>query len=434
MDTIEGFPVITITYGKSGKATDKEHSKKLQAFVTDEKLDDLLVLSHGWNNSASEARDLYTGLLRNLRRNLPRDPRLAARKIGVLAVIWPSKRFKAFERDDGAGQMGGAASTEPEIDDPLADAQALADALDEDLTAAERDRLVQAARSAITDAADWPAFLDTLQELLPHDDGDGDEADALLFDGIKDPQKALEQFDMVEGNDEDDFQSGGAAGGAIAGAAGAVGSVLNYATFYLMKRRAGMVGQFGVAHTLVGLRVVAPGLRIHFAGHSFGARVMTMAAMSLNGQSSAAPDSMTLLQAAFSHNSFSASFPPPHKPGFFRNVMARDCVKGPILVSHTFNDIPVRVAYSIASALSGDNAAFANNRPSQFGGLGANGAQHMGSEAVQGDLLQEGAPGYAFVPGKIFNLLSDQFIKGHSDIKGPQVGYALVKAITATLR
>jgi hypothetical protein len=200
-----------------------------------------------------------------------------------------------------------------------------------------------------------------------------------------------------------------------------------------MKRRAGMVGQAGVAHSLTGLRTVKPDLRIHFVGHSFGARLVTMAAMSLNGQSSAAPDSMSLLQAAFSHNAFSANFPPPDKPGFFRNVMDEDCVKGPILVSHTFNDIPVRVAYSIASALSGDNASFARSAPSQYGGLGANGAQHMGDECKQGKLLPKGASGYAFSRDMVFNLKSDEFIKGHSDVRGPEVGYALVKAMANTL-
>jgi hypothetical protein len=183
----------------------------------------------------------------------------------------------------------------------------------------------------------------------------------------------------------------------------------------------------------VGLRVGNPSLRIHFAGHSFGARLVTMAAMSLNGQSSAAPNSMSLLQAAFSHNAFSANFPPPNKPGFFRNVMSRDCVKGPILVTHTFNDIPVRIAYSIASALSGDNASFTSRPPSQYGGLGANGAQYMGVEGVKGTLLQTGASGYNFKEGKVYNLKSDTFIKGHSKIKVPQVGYALVKAMAATL-
>ncbi len=119
METIQGFPVCTIHYGKSGKANDSDHAKTLQKFVKDEALEELLVLSHGWNNSESEARRLYDGLLKHLRASLPLTPALEARKIGVMAVIWPSKRFKAFEQEDGGGHLGGAASVEPQIGDPM---------------------------------------------------------------------------------------------------------------------------------------------------------------------------------------------------------------------------------------------------------------------------------------------------------------------------
>ena len=97
MDTINGFPVLTVEYGKSGKAKNGAQARHVQKFVSDEGIEELLVISHGWNNSASEARDLYVRLLRHIRDILSVEPALAARKIGVLAVIWPSKRFKAFE-------------------------------------------------------------------------------------------------------------------------------------------------------------------------------------------------------------------------------------------------------------------------------------------------------------------------------------------------
>ncbi|MFK7764604.1 MAG: hypothetical protein AB8B62_15190 [Roseobacter sp.] len=435
MDTIEGFPVLTLVYGKSGKPEDSTHHDKLKAFVAGHNIDELMVLSHGWNNSASEARALYEGLLKHVKASLPGQPALQARKLGVLAVIWPSKRFKAFEKEDGGGQFGGAAAatSEPQIGDPVEDAKVLAEELDEELTEAQRQTLTESAAAAIKDASAWPKFLETLETLVPTDEGDADDADAALFGGVQNPASALAQFDGIDADDDGGFQTGGAAGSVGRGAGGAVGSVLNFATYYVMKRRAGKVGQHGLAQTLAGVRTGRPGMRIHFAGHSFGARLVTMAAMSLNGQSAAAPDSMSLLQAAFSHNSFSASFPPPNKPGFFRNVMDRNCVRGPILVTHTFNDIPVRVAYSIASALSGDNASFTRKAPSQYGGLGANGAQFMGIEGVQGDLLQTDAAGYNFASGIVYNLKSDTFIKGHSKIRVPQVGYALVTAMATTL-
>ncbi len=55
------------------------------------------------------------------------------------------------------------------------------------------------------------------------------------------------------------------------------------------------------------------------------------------------------------------------------------------------------------------------------------------SEVVKGLLLAKGADGYAFGPGKVYNLNSDDHISGHSDIAVPEVGYAIAKAMSATL-
>jgi hypothetical protein len=45
-------------------------------------------------------------------------------------------------------------------------------------------------------------------------------------------------------------------------------------------------------------------------------------------------------------------------------------------------------------------------------------------------LLEVGGS-YAFVPSKFFNLESSAFIKGHSDVKGKQVAFAVRKALGA---
>jgi len=434
MEHIEGLPAITITYRKSGQAKDSQHARKLREFIKTADIDDLLVISHGWNNSKAEAFKLYRELLKNFKAARSNNAKLANKKIGVLAIVWPSKRFKAFEKAEVDGFAGGASSIPmPQIFDPMDDVDTLLDELDDDLSLNEQDSLRGAAEAAIEDANHWPIFLKTLKEVLPFDPDGGGEVDEVLDNAIKDPQDALVQLNHIHAVGADGAFVGGAAGGSIGGAAGAVGSLLNFTTFYTMKRRAGDVGKHGVARSIVGLRKARTDLRIHFVGHSFGARVVSMAALSLNGHPLSAPNSMTLLQAAFSHNSFSAKFPPNQKTGFFRNVMSRSCVKGPILVTHTFNDSANRVAYSIASSLSGQNASFNNAEPSQYGALGANGAQHMKSEVSEGKLLASGASGYAFGPGKIFNLESSSFIGGHSDVKGPEVAYALVKAIASNI-
>ncbi len=197
MAKIEGFPVLTVTYGKSGKAEASDHAQQVKDFVKNEDLDELLVISHGWNNSASEAMSLYTGLLKRIRENLSSEPRIKARKIGLLAVIWPSKKFKAFEREDMAGHAGGAASAEPQIGDPMEDARVLVTELEDDLTADQRKTLMDAAEAAVKDAANWPNLIETLRSTVPQGPDDGDDGDAALFDGVSDPASALAQFDLI---------------------------------------------------------------------------------------------------------------------------------------------------------------------------------------------------------------------------------------------
>ncbi len=164
--------------------------------------------------------------------------------------------------------------------------------------------------------------------------------------------------------------------------------------------------------------------RIHLIGHSFGGRVVTAAA---KNSSTNRLRSMSLLQAAFSHNGFQA------RKGFFRDVVEKKRIAGPIIVTHTFNDSAVGIAYPAASLLGGqtasaagtaDLAAAVGGPKNPFGGLGSNGALHLDSSiATFSDLLPETQP-YAFQPGKVYNLKADPFISEHGDVAGRQVTHA----------
>src|SRR5205823_3426700 len=55
----------------------------------------------------------------------------------------------------------------------------------------------------------------------------------------------------------------------------------NLTTFYQMKERAGVIGRNGLAPVLNELATRYPGIRMHLAGHSFGARLVTSAADSM---------------------------------------------------------------------------------------------------------------------------------------------------------
>jgi hypothetical protein len=209
-------------------------------------------------------------------------------------------------------------------------------------------------------------------------------------------------------------------GAILDGIKGAVMRFLNVTTYYIMKDRACAVGRGAVAQAIGRIQNEVPNVRIHLMGHSFGARVVTSAAATV-GKPIA---SMSLLQAAFSHNSFSPDFGETHQAGGFRNVIADGKIAGPIAITHTVKDLAVGIAYAVASRLARQNASAIGDANDPYGGLGRNGAQHT-PEATDG-LLQPVGSTYHF--GKIANLNGDSIIMAHGDISHPQVAYAMLVA------
>jgi hypothetical protein len=228
---------------------------------------------------------------------------------------------------------------------------------------------------------------------------------------------------------------GGAAGigSFFSGIKAAALNVLNFTTYYQMKARAGAVGKRGVAPLIREIKSLHAPLKIHLVGHSFGGRLMAATASALD-KSAIAPkavpvETLSLLQAAFSHYGFSDKWDGSH-PGAFRNVLASKQVKGPILATCTANDKAVGLAYPMASLLAGQVAAGVGDKNDKYGGIGRNGAQ-LTPESVSLKLLAAGKP-YEFSAGKIHNLLADEFVKNHSDIAGEEVAYAVLAAISRT--
>ena len=433
MNQIAGVPYQEARFEKDGTL---KSSINLPAGVTD-----LLVASHGWNNTEQDARELYRKLFENFAAVAePND--LPGRSFAIVGVIWPSKKFDELIAVSGVPlDAHGSASL------PAADQKSLA-ALEEKL-----ERM----KEMFTDAAQQ-AILEEAKALLPDLDDKAsarrqfvDRIRLLLDPGAANREDASDTFFSEDGNelmknlkvDEDDLADdlagpgGGASlplgvGGAGAPAGGAAGireffsgfkasamNILNYTTYYEMKARAGTVGAKGVAKLIDAL---APQVeRVHLIGHSFGGRVVTAAAAN---SANAKIKSMTLLQTAFSHNGFSKSM-----NGFFRAVVDKQRVRGPILVTHTKNDKAVGVSYPLASRINGDRTAAFGDENDVFGGLGRNGAQRMeAGETIKGSLLPAGG-NYAFQFGKFFNLESSAFIKDHGDVTGKEIAHAIRKAI-----
>ena len=94
-----------------------------------------------------------------------------------------------------------------------------------------------------------------------------------------------------------------------------------------------------------------PGVRIHLVGHSLGGRLVAACAKALCSAPKLELDSLMLLEAAFSHFGFSANNG-RDKPGFFRDVVDGQVVKGVVRLDLLGQDSVVGNAYSIMSRLA----------------------------------------------------------------------------------
>lgn len=444
MEDLSGIPFVALEIDAKGKAP---HRAQAVAALDLPKITDLIVISHGWNNDIAEARELYAKLFANLAPMLTKAG--SARKFVALGVLWPSKRF-ADEDLIPRGKTGSTAA-----------ATMTARALSPAVITAKIDGLAayvgklggdnaERAKALVTRLEDSPKarkdFVDSIRAMLTHPPTDirDDASDHFfaadanrLMEGLSNPVTPPAGMPRSEmggiGNIGEAAVPASILGGAVSfgdvlsGVKAAAFRLLNYATYYEMKERAGAVGE-GLNDVLAEIKRGHPQVAIHLVGHSFGARVVTAAA---DGPDAFRPRSLILLQAAFSHNGFSARFDGSHD-GFFRKVVSDGKIDGPIVITHTIYDKAVGIAYPLASRLSGDNRSAFGDRDDPFGGLGRNGAVRLAeAEVTNGDLLP--ATGrYAF-DRKVHNLLADAFISDHSDVTGPEVANALAQAIETSV-
>jgi hypothetical protein len=368
-------------------------------------------------------------------------PGLHGRKLAALCVFWPSKRFADADLIPG----GGAASATAENDELLV----------RQLEEMKRNPVQLGGVDVDPIRA---ANLTCAQELVPRLESDPDARReyVLRLRSILDPSAAhlddgSEEF--FTASPEELFEklqkgvvapAGTAAGGtthvATAGGAAGLGDLLsgvkaaarriaNFSTYYEMKERAGKVGRFGLAPILRRIRERRSNLPLHLVGHSFGGRLVTSAAHAL--PASAPAVTLTLLQAAYSHNGLAENFDNQGSNGAFRELLAEKRASGPIIITHTKNDKAVGIAYPLASRFSRDPASAFGDENDPYGGMGRNGAQHTPeAKGLAGDLQDVGQP-YTFSAGNVYNLKADRFIGDHGAITGHQVAYALLNAVAA---
>jgi hypothetical protein len=439
MNDIAGIPYVAATFDKDGAALNKQEVKLPDGTT------DLIVASHGWNNNQEQAEELYTELFTNFA--AVASDQLQNKKVTIVGVIWPSKRFTdvvdAAVAEQGRGGGAGFGTSSAAADETIkAKLDVIATMFDK-----KAAKKIAAAKNQIgkleSDLAARRKFVDELRGLLDESAAHEEDNSALFFqlDGSVMLEKLKMPTPLVS-------SGGGGGGGAAsldarsrttsAGGAAGLGDIfsgikagairfLNYLAYYEMKQRAGTVGQNGVGPMLD--RLAGNVERIHLVGHSFGCRVVTAAAAASTTDKL---QSMSLLQAAFSHNSFSKSM-----NGFFRAVVDNKRIKGPIVVTYTANDRAVGIAYPAASRLSGTVASAFGDAKDKFGGLGRNGAQKMEPGEVVQDVDQLMAVGgsYSWRPGHFHNLESSKYIinpsggDAHTFVTGKEVAWTISRAM-----
>src|SRR5215472_5700754 len=288
MNDIAGISYAAAHFDKDGTALDK------QEVTLPEGTTDVIVASHGWNNTEEQAEQLYTGLFTSFA--VVASDLLQNKKIAIVGIIWPSKKFTdvvdAAVAEQARGGGAGFGPTSTAADETIkAKLDVIATMFDK-----KAAKKITAAKKQISklesDLAARRKFVDELRSLLDESAANEEDNSSLFFklDGSVMLEKLKMPTPLVSSG------RGGTGGAASIGAhttttpaGGAAGlgdlfsgiksgaiRFLNYLAYYEMKKRAGTVGQKGVGPMLD--RLTNNVQRIHLVGHSFGCRVVTAAA------------------------------------------------------------------------------------------------------------------------------------------------------------
>ncbi|WJV49777.1 serine-threonine protein kinase [Streptomyces flavofungini] len=358
-------PYWELTFDADGDV-DAAQRDRLLSGAERERVTDLLVFAHGWNNDQRMARKLYRRFL------APFDELAAAGvRLGHVGVLWPAIRFPDEPTPDfepSAGPAAAASGSPPAA--PAAPAAPGDPVLDEatrallsrtfpgPAQAARLDRLAALlqeraeVRSRLDEFArlvrDLVAVRDTSPAHEFADDLGAGEPAMLTDDAVEVCEVFLAMLEDVRGAQFLD----GARRRLWRGAK----ELLRQGTYYAMKRRAGAIGQLGLGPALGLLAGDVPDVRVHLIGHSFGARLISYG---LRGMPAGVRcvKSATLLQGAFSHYAFSPRLPHDRsRGGALRGVERR--VDGPLVCCFSRHDDALGKLYPLASKLAGDSAGF----------------------------------------------------------------------------
>lgn len=432
-EQVAGFPYWEVTFDERGALSRPADADALLGELPAAGVTDVLVMAHGWNSTRETARDLYARFFGQVRAVLERPGvRQAPRTtVGTVGVVWPSMRWP--DEPVPAPPGGGAAR----LRRAPADATQ-ARALKAVFTAPEQRRALDELARLLATRPQDPRALARFQQLLRPLVAGPDAAPAAEDNGERalltaHPQRVFAHFAAVAPRP----RRQGAAGfvNPFARLWDGAKEALRAATYWEMKKRAGVVGQDGLAPLLGRLVAARPRLRLHLLGHSFGARLVAFTAKALlapaAGGGASPVKSVVLLQGAFSHFAFAPALPHDRaRSGALAGAERR--VDGPVAVTHSARDSALGELYPLASLVGRDDAAAADDLLFRWGAIGYDGAQ-----AVPAATAPLGPVGraYPFTTGAILNLDGNAVIAtggppagAHGDIFDPEVAWAALAA------
>lgn len=467
MADIAGLPFWQLTFDAQGDV-DEASARAVLDGVGARQVTDLIMFSHGWNNSQASANRLYNAWFRTMASQLGQLRTDRRVQLGFVGVFWPSQLWS----DEPIPDFQPAAT-------PVADGAAAPAVPDGGGAAGTHGRHAVRSGSTTIDKE----TLDTLREVFPQA---GDVltriadvlADKPSNEGLAQLKVLLASFaqatsvagaepdssvaqdsastpPMLDDDPRDLFgryakqlqDSGVTFGDAVADDDGAAGvrdqlnklwhgakEAVRQATYWQMKNRAGMIGQKGLGPFIGRLQAGHGDVRVHLIGHSFGARLVSFSLLGLPAAAQTSTvASLTLLQGAFSHFAFSPSLPfAASRKGALAGMLSR--IDGPLTVGFSSHDQAVGSFYPLASLTAGEDAAAAEDRLYRWGGMGHDGAQATGAKL---DTLQTAgaAAAYRFADHAALNVdCSEVVIKGgaptgaHSDIVHTELTWLVLAA------
>ncbi|MFI5792806.1 serine-threonine protein kinase [Streptomyces sp. NPDC051677] len=373
-------PYWELTFDADGDV-DGGRRDRLLSDVKRHGVHDLIVFSHGWNSDRSGATRLYSRFFDPI-------PALApAAKIGYVGVVWPSMRFSDEPIPDIPRSVAADPARCPALDEDTRHAlletfpgratvvdqiaRMLEQRPPEEAELEEFGRLVRLLVDVVPPGPQALFAADTLAEGVPQDEPE-------MFTGST--ATACEEFARALAGLE---SPGGAEEFSLPNPWDGAHELLRQATYYAMKRRAGTVGERGLGPFVGRLASVAPGVRVHLVGHSFGGRLVSFALRGLP-EGVRTVKSVTLLQGAFSHYAFATRLPHDARAGGLLQGQ-QNRIDGPLVCCYSSFDAALGTMYPLASRMAGD----ARGAVEEFGIGAALGAKwgamgHDGVQAVPG--------------------------------------------------